>query len=204
MSPRSRTHLNFIQRTSECHRLHFSSCKLTGITMKFAKILQLTIFLFNYIWIASLAAQPKECKMPKNLKNRYQALTNAVVGKTFYLPSRIIPDNKKKMQMQGKKKNHPSKGGPSILVASQCPSKHINIYDESVFPQNRTEVRCNTKSCSGTGYQCLTLFSKITVLKRTHECTRGRYVYKPKVIHVATSCGCGLKSNKPKRKKMSS
>ncbi|XP_052821823.1 uncharacterized protein LOC128247070 [Octopus bimaculoides] len=163
--------------------------------MKFAKILQLTIFLFNYIWIASLAAQPKECKVPKNLKNRYQALTNAVVGKTFYLPPKVIPDEKKKIQLNGQKKNNPSKNGSSTLEDPKCPSKHVNIYDETVFPQNRTEIRCQNKSCLDPDHHCVTIFSKITVLKRAQECTRGKYVYKPKVIDVATSCVCGLKAN---------
>lgn len=137
------------------------------------------------------------------MKNRYQALTDAVVGKTFYLPAKTIPDDSKDMDTKGQKDDRKSNADSGSLENSKCPLKHIHIYDEMVFPQNRTEIKCRSKTCLDAAHQCVTLFSKITVLKRTHECNRGTYVYKPQTIHVATSCVCGLKGkvNNGKAKK---
>ncbi|XP_014786843.1 interleukin 17-like protein [Octopus bimaculoides] len=159
-------------------------------------LFQVVTFLFlNYILIVSSASIPTRCKIPTDLKVRYENLSNATIGNHFFLPAEMAPaeSNRTTWTVGDKSCPTPPVSSDIIRERSTCPW-YLNItHDSTVFPPSRSEAVCRCRKClesKSTTQQCSTVYTKMTVLKRTGKCVDGLYVYEPHVIDVATACVC--------------
>ncbi|XP_036360728.1 interleukin 17-like protein [Octopus sinensis] len=155
----------------------------------------LVIFLFlNFILIVSSASIPTQCKIPTDLKVRYDNLSNATSGDNFFLPAEMAPAKSNQTTLTDGDKSCPTSPASSdIRERSTCPWYLKNINDTTFFPSLRREAVCRCTNCSdptNKNQQCATVYTNMTVLKRTGECVDGLYVYEPHVIDVATACVC--------------
>ncbi|XP_014786842.1 interleukin 17-like protein [Octopus bimaculoides] len=157
---------------------------------------QVVIFLFlNFILIVSSASIPTRCKIPTDLKVRYESLSKAAIGNQFILPAEMAPAERNQTTLTDGDKSCPTPPVSSDIIRerSTCPW-YLNItHDSTVFPPSRSEAVCRCRKClesTSTNQQCTTVYTKMSVLKRTGECIDGLYVYEPHVIDVATACVC--------------
>ncbi|XP_029632966.1 interleukin 17-like protein [Octopus sinensis] len=162
--------------------------------MNMTKVL---IVLISNILIASSASIPSQCKIPSNLQVQYESLSRAAIGNSFFLPSEMAPAGSNQPPQIKGNKTCPTSSGSTATISerSTCPW-YLNItHDSTYFPPSRAEVVCHCSDCVDTdsNHQCVMVYTKMTVLKRTGECIDGLYVYKPKVIEVATACVCARK-----------
>ncbi|GAB1597600.1 interleukin 17-like protein [Argonauta hians] len=159
------------------------------------------IIFFNVISIFPTDSIPiNQCQVPTNLRLHYETLLRAANGNKFLLPVEMVPsENTKEPQTLGEKTcPHSSSFSDIIRERSTCPW-YLNItYDSTIYPPTRSEVVCRCKNCldANENHQCVTVYTKMTVLKRTRECVGGLYVYEPSVIDVATACVCAHKVNR--------
>ncbi|XP_052830236.1 interleukin 17-like protein [Octopus bimaculoides] len=157
---------------------------------------QVVTFLFlNYILIVSSASIPTRCKIPTDLKVRYDSLSNAATVDHFFLPAEMAPAKRNRTTLTDGDKScsTPSVSRDEIRERSTCPWYLKIIHDSTVFPPSRCEAVCRCRKCLGptsSNHQCTTVYTKMTVLKPTGECIDGLYVYEPHVIDVATACVC--------------
>lgn len=153
------------------------------------------IFLFNLALIVSSAAIPTHCKIPTDLKVNYENLASAAIGNNFFLPAEMVPEESKQTALTVGSKSCPTSPVSSTIISerSTCPWYLNFTYDSIVYPPLRQEVVCRCKKCLDSDHQCVTVYTKMTVLKRIGECVDGLYVYKPNVIDVATACVCARK-----------
>ncbi|XP_036370247.1 interleukin 17-like protein isoform X2 [Octopus sinensis] len=169
----------------------------------------IVIFLSSVTSFVSSASIPTKCKIPTNLKFRYKRLSRAAVGNKFFLPARVTPvgSNQKPLIVGDTTCPTSSASIDIIRERSTCPW-YVNItHDSTVFPSSRTEVVCRCRGCrdfSSSKYQCVTVYTKMTVLKRTNKCVARLYVYKPIVINVGTACVCARKIDGYKNDKYAS
>ncbi|XP_036360717.1 interleukin 17-like protein [Octopus sinensis] len=160
---------------------------------------QVVIFLFlNFILIVSSASIPTQCKIPTDLKVRYDSLSKADVDNRFFLPAEMAPAESNRTTLTEGDKSCPTSPVSSDIIRerSTCPWYLNIINDSTVFPPSRSEAVCRCRKClesKSTKQQCSTVYTKMTVLKRTGECVDGLYVYEPHVIDVATACVCARK-----------
>ncbi|XP_036365846.1 interleukin 17-like protein [Octopus sinensis] len=162
----------------------------------------IVIFLFNIAFLVSSASIPDQCKIPANLKVQYQTLSRAAIGNNFLLPVERAPVGSKQNSQTDGDKTCPTSPSSSDIIRerSTCPW-YLNItHDSTVFPPSRTEAVCRCNGCfdSDNNHECVMVYTPMTVLKRTDECVDGLYVYKPKVIEVATACACARKADSRK------
>ncbi|XP_036360710.1 interleukin 17-like protein [Octopus sinensis] len=157
---------------------------------------QVVIFLFlNFILIVSSASIPTQCKIPTDLKVRYENLSKADVDNHFFLTAEMAPAESNRTTLTEGDKSCPTSPVSSDIIRerSTCPW-YLNItHDSTVFPPSRSEAVCRCRNClvsNSTTQQCSTVYTKMTVLKRTGECVDGLYIYEPHVIDVATACVC--------------
>uniref|UniRef100_A0A0L8HU95 Interleukin 17-like protein n=1 Tax=Octopus bimaculoides TaxID=37653 RepID=A0A0L8HU95_OCTBM len=166
--------------------------------MKTSRVLSsIAIFLFNIVFLVSSASIPTEGKIPTNLKVEYESLTSAASGINFFLPAEIAPAGSKQNTLTDGDKTCRASSASSDIIRerSTCPW-YLNITNDStVFPASRTEVVCRCKDCfdSDSNHECVMVYTPMTVLKRSDESVDGLYVYKPKVIQIATACACARK-----------
>ncbi|XP_014781029.1 interleukin 17-like protein [Octopus bimaculoides] len=154
--------------------------------MKITKVsIHVVLFhFFCFISIVPSASIPVQCKIPTNLKILYENIANipavgsdqvAVTDEDKTCPTALL--------------------STVIRERSTCPWYLKMVYDSLVYPPLRTEAVCRCRNCldSDNNHQCVTVYTKMTVLKRTGECVDGQYVYKPSVIEIATACVCARK-----------
>ncbi|XP_036360761.1 interleukin 17-like protein isoform X2 [Octopus sinensis] len=167
--------------------------------MLYKVLVQIVILFFNYLVIVSSASIPTQCKIPTNLQVRFKSLPSEVNSNNFFLPAEMAPTESSEALMTDENKTHPTSAGLSTDIGnrSTCPWSLNIIHNSTYFPPTFTEVVCRCKTCldSDKNHRCTTLYSKMTVLKRTGECINGWYVYKPSVIDVATACVCARRHN---------
>uniref|UniRef100_A0A0L8HUA3 Interleukin 17-like protein n=1 Tax=Octopus bimaculoides TaxID=37653 RepID=A0A0L8HUA3_OCTBM len=85
-----------------------------------------------------------------------------------------------------------------VRERSTCPWYVTIIHDPTIFPPRRTEAVCRCEGCieSYRHHKCVTVFTKMTFLKRTPECIDGLYMYVPLVMDVAVACTCAANIEK--------
>uniref|UniRef100_A0A0L8HVF5 Interleukin 17-like protein n=1 Tax=Octopus bimaculoides TaxID=37653 RepID=A0A0L8HVF5_OCTBM len=148
---------------------------------------------FNAILFIISASFTTKYKIPTDLKVRYERLSSAAVGNKFFLPAEMASTGSRQPRLNDGDKFCPkSLSTDIILERSTCPWYLTTTHDSTVFPPSRTEVVCRYGHCLDldNNHQCVTVYNKMSVLKRTGECVDGLYVYKPSVIEVATACVC--------------
>eukprot|EP00106_Octopus_bimaculoides_P001879 XP_014769321.1 PREDICTED: interleukin 17-like protein [Octopus bimaculoides] len=175
--------------------------------MKIPTVLcHIVIFLSSVISFVSWASIPTQCKIPRNLKIRYKRLSRVAFGYKFFLPAEVTPAGSDQKPLIDGDTTCPTSSVSIDIIRerSTCPW-YVNItHDSTVFPSSRTEVVCRCRDCldvSSSKHQCVTVYTKMTVLKRTNKCVAGLYVYKPIVINVGTACACARKLDRIKNDK---
>ncbi|XP_014769339.1 interleukin 17-like protein [Octopus bimaculoides] len=157
----------------------------------------LNYFLLNFILTVSSAPMQTKCKIPTNLIVHYNRLSGASIGNKFFLPAEMAPAGSNQRPQTDGDRTFPTSLVSINIVRerSTCPWYLKIIHDPSVFPPSRTEAICRCRYCldSDENHQCVTVYSKTTVLKRTGECVDGLYAYRPSVIQIATACVCAKK-----------
>ncbi|XP_014785380.1 interleukin 17-like protein [Octopus bimaculoides] len=144
--------------------------------------------LFAYI-ISLIYAKPTSdpCEVPSDLMIQYKRLTNASSETLFF-------SHTPKFTMESKEINLivPNNESKVLSKVSTCPWTIVYVNDSTVYPSNRAEAVCSCKTCNGSSsiFQCVQVFTKAPVLKRTNQCIDGLYVFKPTEIDVPTACVC--------------
>ncbi|XP_029635979.1 interleukin 17-like protein [Octopus sinensis] len=154
-------------------------------------------FLLNFILTVSSAPTQTKCEIPTDLIVHYNSLSGASIGKNFFLSAEMAPAGSDQQPQTDGDKTCPTSLVSTNIVRerSTCPWYLKIINDSSVFPPSRTEGVCRCRNCLGSdnNHQCVTVYTKTTVLKRTGKCVDGLYVYRPSVIQVPTACVCAKK-----------
>ncbi|XP_029642177.1 interleukin 17-like protein [Octopus sinensis] len=144
--------------------------------------------LFAY-FISLIYAKPTAdpCKVPGDLMIQYKRLTHAPNQTLFFSRTPKFPMGSKKINLIV-----PNNETKVLSKISTCPWTIVDVNDSTVYPSLRSEAVCRFKKCNGSSptHQCVQVFTKTPVLKRTNQCVDGLYVFKPTEIDVPTACVC--------------
>ncbi|XP_029649403.2 uncharacterized protein LOC115223097 [Octopus sinensis] len=160
---------------------------------KLAIAVQIVILLFNYNF--DVSAKKMVCKKCENLY--YERLFMKSIGHNFFVPPSMVPNEFCDPPINAGIKTC-SRFLPTNIISSErstCPWYTTIIHDPTVFPSRRTEAVCRCDVCMDSTHntECVTVFAKMTFLKRSDECIDGLYLYTPLVINVAVACACASK-----------
>ncbi|XP_029638433.1 uncharacterized protein LOC115213518 [Octopus sinensis] len=162
-------------------------------------IAQIVALLFNYNFEISSPSTWDGCERRADGKVRYLDMVRKSVGHNFFIPPEMVPppecDPPKNVGII-----HCSKFNSSarkLQEVANCPWYTRITHDPTIFPPYRREAVCSCKKCrnSSSNFQCVEVFSNITVLSRTNVCIDGLYMYSPSVVRVPTACTCVLATN---------
>ncbi|XP_036370346.1 interleukin 17-like protein [Octopus sinensis] len=161
--------------------------------MVLVKVLIQFAVIFNYILVATSAPVLTQCDIPSDLKVEYQKLSSTAIGNNFFLSGEMAPAESNQSALNNSDNSYPTTSAYNNIIRERtsCPW-HLNVtHDSTIFPPSITKVVCRCRKClDNSNNHCVTVYTSMTVLKRTGECVGGLYVYRPRVIQVATACVC--------------
>ncbi|CAI9715945.1 interleukin 17 [Octopus vulgaris] len=136
-------------------------------------VAQIVALLFNYNFEISSPSTWDGCERRADGKVRYLDMVRKSVGHNFFIPPEMVPppecDPPKNVGII-----HCSKFNSSarkLQEVANCPWYTRITHDPTIFPPYRREAVCSCKKCrnSSSNFQCVEVFSNITVLSRTNS-----------------------------------
>ncbi len=76
-----------------------------------------------------------------------------------------------------------------------CPWHHVMTTDSSRYPERLVEAECTCTGCRGgvsrSQATCEKIYYNVPVMRRTSNCSNGKYVWKQGWQRIASGCTCG-------------